>query len=125
MSNHKPSLTPEGEIIVEVALTEDVWGQVLHRIEHGAREWADLRMARSAIDTSIKLARHHATSGLTSGQAQGYIETGLIEPPLEFDALLDTFEDDLDRRREYALDESIAEGLDFDSYPDFGRPNGE
>lgn len=100
-------LTPTGEILVTVTLTEADLDEALSLVrlatpddlEHDAQ----LRLIASTFDASIRLARYHATSGLTSGQVQGYIDSGLIEPPL------DSY---IERARELALDESIAEGID-------------
>lgn len=105
------SLTPAGEILVEVTFTEGDALELAELVElagpdDGAHQ-DQLDRIRAILDTSVRLARHHALTRseppLTSGQRQGYIDTGLIEPPL------DSY---IERARELALDESIAEGID-------------
>ncbi len=133
IERRRPHLTPKGEIIVTVALIEDDWIELLDLVDCAGsddHEHADqLNRIRSMLNASVRLARHHATNGLTSGQAQGYIDTGLIEPPLDYDpyrfaearSAVDEWavqngqvpDSDIDRRVELALDESIAEGIEY------------
>lgn len=106
-----PALTPGGEILVEVTLTEDVWLTILEVLNPVGPDPILGRLqvdatARAAIEASVRLARHHATNGLTSAQSQAYIDEGIIVPVEETFPV--SSDEALDRLYEYALDEAAA-----------------
>lgn len=55
----QPQRTTEGDLIVEVALTEDVWRAVQRKLRQ--YDGPSAQTAVAAIEASVLLARHHDT----------------------------------------------------------------